>query len=151
MLEENVTMVGYNSRKQAYIYLVVSATIFITAVLCFFFAEGNKKYASIVLALIAIGFLVGFCNLLKQPKIALKIFNDRYICFYSSNGEKQIDIHNVIRIHYWPAQMGLKITFVTEQGREHFTYLLENAKQVKEHLLHLFERNNIVVEKKYST
>lgn len=150
MSDENVTLVGYNSKKQAYIYLIVSAAIFITAILCFFFAEGNKKYASIALALIAIGFLAGFCYLLKQPKVALKIFNDRYICFYSSDREEKIDIHDIMRVYYWPAQMGLKITFVTEQGRKHFTYLLENAKQVKEHLLYLFERNNIVVDKKYS-
>ena len=150
MLDENVTLIGYNSKKQAYIFLVASATTFITAVLCFFFTEGNQKYASIVLVLIAIGFLVEFCNLIKQPKIALKIFSDRYIYFYSLDGEKQIDIHSVVQVNYWPASMGLKITFVTEQGNEYFAYLLENAKQVKEYLLYIFERNKITVVRKYS-
>ena len=150
MLDENVTLIGYNSKKQAYIFLVASATTFITAILYFFFTEGNQKYASIVLALIAIGFLVVFCNLIKQPKIALKILSDRYIYFYSLDGEKQIDIHSVAQVNYWPASMGLKITFVTEQGNEYFAYLLENAKQVKEYLLYIFERNKITVVRKYS-
>ncbi len=150
MSDRNVTLVGYRSKRQAYIYPIVSVVIFITAILCFFFAEGNKKYASIGLVLIAIGFLAGFCSSLKQPKIALKVFDDRYISFYSSDGEKQIDLNTVIQARYWPAKTGLEITFVTEQGREHFAYLLDNAKQIKEHLLDIFEKNGIEVIRVYT-
>ena len=150
MRDENITAVGYNSKKQAYIYLLVSVAILAVAILVFFFAEGNKKYASVGAALVAFGFLAGVCNLLKQPKIAMKVFDDRYIFFYDIDEEKQIDIHSITKVYYWPANLGLKITFVTEQGREHFAYLLENAKEVKEYLLDTFERNNITVVKKYS-
>ena len=149
MQEENITMVGYNSKKQAYIYLLVSILIFTIAILVFCFGEGNKKYFSIVTALVAVGFFVGSCDLLKQPKIALKVLNDRYIFFYDLGEEKQIDVHTVTHVYYWPAIMGLKMKFVTGQGGEYVGYLLANAKEVKEYLLNIFERNNIAIVKTY--
>ena len=151
MSDENLTLIGFNSKKQPYYCLVVSIVIFVTAIFWFFFAEGDKKYASIGLAVIAALFLAGFFSLRKQPKIALKVFDDRYLCFYSSDGEKRIDVQQVKRVSYWPAQAGLKITFVTDEGKEHFSYLLENADIVKSHLLDIFKRNNIFVIKRYSS
>ena len=40
-----------------------------------------------------------------------------------------------MKVYYWPAQVGLKITFVMKNDREHFTYLLSNCKEVKKRQL----------------
>ena len=149
-LGENVTLNGYSSKKQGYIYPVVSGLIFITAILFFFFAEENKKYASIPLALIAVGFLYGFIDLQRQPSIALKIFDDRYAAFYTSHSEKHIDLYSVKEVYYWPSSTGLKITFVTENGKEHFSYLLENADDVKGVLIAILEGAEVKIKRKYT-
>ena len=147
---ENVTLIGYNSKKQPYIFLVVSILIFIIGVLCIFFAEGNKKFASIAVFLIGIGFMIGFFNLLKLPHIGIKVINDKYLYFYDKDDVKIIDICDVEKVNYWPANYGLKITLFTSKGSEHFTYLLTNIKEVKKHLLYLFEKQNIKVINRYS-
>ena len=67
-MEENVTLIGYNSKKQPYIFLGAAILIFIIAILCIFFAEGNKKFASIAL------FLIGqSMQLLSLSQIANKL------------------------------------------------------------------------------
>lgn len=43
MEEENVTLVGYQSKKQQYVFLAVSVAIFIVAILWCIFAEANSK------------------------------------------------------------------------------------------------------------
>ena len=150
MCEGNVTLIGYHSKKQSYVFLIVGILVFITAIFCFFFAEGNNKYASIGLLIFGVMFVWGFVHLLKQPRIALKVIDDKYIFFNSSNSERIINLTEVKKVCYWPAQIGLKITFVTENGGEHVTYLLENVKEVKKHLLGLFEKYDIKVVKRYS-
>ena len=149
-MEENVTLIGYNSKKQPYIFLGVSILIFIIAILWIFFAEGNKKFASIVLFLIGIGFMIGFFNLLKLPHIGIKVINDKYLYFYDKDDVKIIDICDVKKVNYWPATYGLKIVLFTSKGSEYFTYLLTNIKEVKKHLLYLFEKQNIKVINRYS-
>ena len=89
-MDENITLVGYNSKKQPYIFLGVSILIFIIGVLCIFFAEGNKKFASIAVFLIGIGFMIGFFNLLKLPHIGIKVINDKYLYFYDKDDVKII-------------------------------------------------------------
>lgn len=150
-MEENVTLVGYQSKKQQYVFLAVSVAIFIVAILWCIFVEANSKYASIAIALIAIGFLVGFFQERKNPKVALKVFHDKFIVFYSSYGEEKIDFDDVAQVNYWPANSGLKITFLTHQGNGmYFSCLLANAQQVKERLLELFDKRGIPVAKEYT-
>lgn len=149
-MEENVTLIGYNSKKQPYIFLGVAILIFIIAILCIFFAEGNKKLASIALFLIGIGFMIGFFNLLKLPHIGIKVIDDKYLYFYDKHDMKIIDISNIEKVNYWPANYGLKIVLFTSKGSEYFTYLLSNIKDVKKHLLYLFEKENIKVINRYS-
>ena len=132
MYEENVTLIGYNSKKQTYVYPIVGILVFIIAIFFLFFAEGNKKFASIGLIIFSICFFLGFVHLSKQPQIALKIIDDKYIIFYSYKEETVINLSDVIKIYYWPAQFGLKITVITHNGSDHFTYLLENIKEVKD-------------------
>ena len=48
-----------------------------------------------------------------------------------------IDICDVEKVNYWPANYGLKIVLFTSKGSEYFTYLLTNIKEVKKHLLYL--------------
>lgn len=151
MHDGNVTLIGYNSKKQPYVYFIVGILVIITAIFCFFFAEGNKKYASIGLIIIGMLFIIAFLSLLKQPKIALKVIDDKYIFFYSSGEEKVINVLEIEQVHYWPAQAGLKITFVTGDRKEHFTYLLENIGEVKKYLLGIFERNGVEIVKRYDT
>ena len=81
MYEENVTLIGYNSKKQTYVYLIVGILVFVLAILFLFFAEGNEKFASIGLIIFSICFFLGFVHLSKQPQIALKIIDDKYIIF----------------------------------------------------------------------
>ena len=149
-MEENVTLIGYNSKKQPYIFLGVSILIFIIGVFCIFFAEGNKKFASIAVFLIGIGFMIGFFNLLKLPHIGIKVINDKYLYFYNKDDVKIIDICDVEKVNYWPANYGLKIVLFTSKGSEYFAYLLTNTKEVKKHLLYLFEKQNIKVINRYS-
>ena len=149
-MDENITLVGYNSKKQPYIFLGVSILIFIIGVLYIFFAEGNKKFASIAVFLIGIGFMIGFFNLLKLPHIGIKVINDKYLYFYDKDDVKIIDICDVEKVNYWPANYGLKIVLFTSKGSEYFTYLLTNIKEVKKHLLYLFEKQNIKVINRYS-
>ena len=144
-MEENVTLIGYNSKKQPYIFLGAAILIFIVAILCIFFAEGNKKFASIAVFLIGIGFMIGFFYLLKLPHIGIKVINDKYLYFYDKDDVKIIDICDVEKVHYWPANYGLRIVLFTSKGSECFSYLLTNIKEVKKHLLHLFEKQNIKV------
>jgi uncharacterized membrane protein len=150
MNEERITLVGYNSKKQPYIFLVVGILIIITAVFCWFFAEGDAKYASIMLVIIGIFFIIGCFQILKQPSVALKIREDKTICFYSSYEETVINLDDVMKVYYWPAQVGLKITFVMKNDREHFTYLLSNCKEVKKHIIQMLQSRNIKIVKRYS-
>jgi hypothetical protein len=129
-MEENVTLIGYNSKKQPYIFLGVSILIFIIGVFCIFFAEGNKKFASIAVFLIGIGFMIGFFNLLKLHHIGIKVINDKYLYFYDKDDVKIIDICDVEKVNYWPANYGLKIVLFTSKGSEYFTYLLTNIVNV---------------------
>lgn len=149
-MDENITLVGYNSKKQPYIFLGVSILLFIIGVFCIFFAEGNIKFASIAVFLIGIGFMIGFFNLLKLPHIGIKVINDKYLYFYDKDDVKIIDICDVEKVNYWPANYGLKIVLFTSKGSEYFTYLLTNIKEVKKHLLYLFEKQNIKVINRYS-
>ena len=144
-MDENITLVGYNSKKQPYIVLGVSILIFIIGVFWIFFAEGNKKFASIALFLIGIGFMIVFFNLLKLPHIGIKVINDKYLYFYDKDDVKIIDICYVEKVNYWPTSYGLKIVLFTSKGSEYFAYLLTNTKEVKKHLLYLFEKQNIKV------
>lgn len=149
-MDENITLVGYNSKKQSYIVLGVSILIFIVGVFWIFFAEGNKKFASIAVFLIGIGFMIVFFNLLKLPHIGIKVINDKYLYFYDKDDVKIIDICDVEKVNYWPASYGLKIVLFTSKGSEYFAYLLTNIKEVKKHLLYLFEKQNIKVINRYS-
>lgn len=149
-MEENVTLIGYNSKKQPYIGLVASILTFLTAILFAFFAKGNDKFAAILIFFIAIGFLFAFFDSLKQPNIGLKIVDDKYIIFYSREGEKIIKINEITKIHYWPGSFGLEIVIYTIYEREYFAYMLSNIKEVKKYLLCLFKKENIPVVKIYS-
>ena len=149
-MQNKETLIGYNSKKQSYIFLIVAIIIFIIGILCFVFAEGEKKYASIGCIVVGILFLVCFIHLQKLPEVALKIIDDKEIYFYEKDRVKVIDLYSVIEVKYWPAQIGLKITFVTHENEEHFTYLLKNSKQVKKHILNLLEKYNIPIKKKYN-
>lgn len=149
-MQKKETLIGYNSKKQSYIFLIVAIIVFIIAILCFLFADGDKKYASIGCIVVGILFLFGFIHLLKLPEVALKIIDDKEIYFYEKDSVKVIDLYSVIEVKYWPAQIGLKITFVTHESGEHFTYLLKNSKQVKKHILNLLEKYNIPIKKKYN-
>jgi hypothetical protein len=149
-MDENITLVGYNSKKQCYIVLGVSILMLIIGVFWIFFAEGNKKFASIAVFLIGIGFMIVFFNLLKLPHIGIKVINDKYLYFYDKDDVKIIDICDVEKVNYWPANYGLKIVLFTSKGSEYFTYLLTNIKEVKKHLLYLFEKQNIKVINRYS-
>ena len=149
-MEENVTLIGYNSKKQPYIILGAAILIFIMAILWIFFAQGNKKFASIALFLIGVGFMICFFNLLKLPHIGIKVIDDKYLYFYDKDDVKIIDISNIEKVNYWPGSYGLKIVLFTSKGSEYFTYLLSNIKDVKKHLLYLFAKENIKVINRYS-
>ena len=150
MSDENITLVGYHSKKQPYIGLTVSVLCLALAVLCVIFASGTKKIASLGLLLCSALFFVSFRYLSKQPRVALEVREDRYVTFYSSKKETRIDLGEVTAIHYWPWQLGLKIIFITPHGNEYFAYLLEDSKRVKGALLKAFEKNNVPIVKRYS-
>ena len=94
--------------------------------------------------------MIGFFNLLKLPHIGIKVIDDKYLYFYDKDDVKIIDISNIEKVNYWPANYGLKIVLFTSKGSEYFTYLLSNIKDVKKHLLYLFEKENIKVINRYS-
>ena len=149
-MNENITLEGYNSKKQAYIYLVVSIFTITISVLLYFLAEGNKKYASIPLLFIGVGFLIGYFHFLKLPKLAFKVIDNRFIHFYDKGTEKVFDLHEVEKIHYWKANFGLKIIIFTSEKREYLAYLLEDAKNVKSKLIELFKQYDIKIINRYS-
>ena len=94
--------------------------------------------------------MIGFFNLLKLPHIGIKVIDDKYLYFYDKDNVKIIDISNIEKVKYWPAHYGIKIVLFTSKGSEYFTYLLSNIKDVKKHLLYLFEKQNIKVINRYS-
>lgn len=152
-MERNITFVGYHSKKASYSFLFVAIAILITAACCYLFAEENKKFASIPVAIIGIVFLFGFCNLLKMPNIVLEVEDDKLIHFYDVHDVKTIDLDKVQSVHYWPATISsIKISFLLDDpvNYEHFSFLVKNSKEVKKYLLSLFENYGIQVVKKYT-
>lgn len=145
MIEEKVTLTGYNSKKQPYIFLVGSVLALIMGILCLIFADINDKYGCILCFLCSVVFVGAFVVELKQPEVALKIINNKRIFFYNRDGEKVVYLHEVKKVYYWPWTMGLKITFITSDNKIHFTCLLSNSKEVKEYLLELFEQYDIKI------
>ena len=116
----------------------------------YFFAEENKKFASIGAILIGVGFLYGYFSLLKSPEIAFKIVNDQYIYLYDVDEETRIHIDEIQKVLYWPASMGIKFIFITSDKRYSMSYLVKDRKKIKKQFLTFIENHNIKIVKRYS-
>ena len=151
MMKERITLVGYASKKQPYIFLVVSIFVFIMGLLFLMFADANDKYGSIICFLISLGFAFCFISELKQPDERIRIIEDKKIIFYAHNSEQIINLYDVRYVEYWPFQAGLKMR-INIMGRNLLlSCMLKNSKEVKQYLLHLFDEHGIEVIKRYST
>ena len=151
MIEEKVTLIGYNSKKQPYIFLVASVLVFIMGILFLLFADAQDKYGCILCFFMGTGFLFCFVSELKQPDERIKIIDDRRIVFYTRNGKQIINIYEVRYVEYWPNKVGIKMRFYTMSGNQLVTCMLRNSKEVKQHLLNLFDKHGIKVKKRYNS
>ena len=151
MIEEKVTLTGYNSKKQPYIFLVSSVSALIMGVLLLIFLDIKEKYACIICFLMSVGFLFCFFSELKQPNERIKIIEDRKVVFYTRKSEQIINLYDVKSVEYWPARVGLKMRFNLMSGNRLVSCMLKNSKEVRQYLLDLFEARDIKVIKRYST
>lgn len=150
-IADKVTLIGYTSKKQAYIFLIIGILILLTIPFVWIF---NKEKALIATNGLSIGgfmFIYGFINELKQPDIAIKIINDKLIYFYKKDEETLIDLDKVSKVFYYPAYFSFKFIFITETTEEHISYLLDNCDEVKKHILKLLKQRNIKIKKRYNS
>ena len=150
-IADKVTLIGYTSKKQAYIYLIIGILILLTIPFIWIYNKEKALIATIGLLIGGFMFIYVFINELKQPDIAIKKINDKLIYFYKKDEETIIDLDKVSKVIYYPAYFSFKFIFITETTEERITYLLDNCDEVKKHILKLLKQRNIKIKKNYNS
>ena len=148
---DKVTLIGYTSKKQPYIFLIIGILAILTIPFAWISNKEKALIATIGLSIFAFMFIYGFINELKQPDIAIKIINNKLIYFYKKDEETIIDLDKVSKVFYYPANFSFNFIFITETTEEHISYLLDNCDEVKKHILKLLKQRNIKIKKRYSS
>lgn len=150
-IADKVTLIGYTSKNQAYIFLIIGILILLTIPFAWISNKEKALIATIGLSIGGFMFIYGFINELKQPDIAIKIINDKLIYFFKKDEEIIIDLDKVSKVFYYPANFSFNFIFITETTEEHISYLLDNCDEVKKHILKLLKQRNIKIKKRYSS
>ena len=148
---DKVTLIGYTSKKQPYIFLIIGILAILTIPFAWISNKEKALIATIGLSIFAFMFILGFIKMLKEPNIAIKIINDKIIHFYKKDEETIIDLDKVSKVFYYPANFSFNFIFITETTEEHISYLLDNCDEVKKHILKLLKQRNIKIKKRYNS
>ena len=138
-IADKVTLIGYTSKNQAYIFLIIGILAILTIPFSWISNKEKALIATIGLSIGGFMFIYGFINELKQPDIAIKIINDKLIYFYKKDEETIIDLDKVSKVFYYPANFSFNFIFITETTEEHISYLLDNCDEVKKTYFKTFE------------